>query len=107
VSSNVDGGNMRGGGGLLGRLSGTGSGVRRRLEMAKRVGVEVTTMLRSRGASAAAVEVAAADGVCSLEVVAVSLLSGGSVNLLEYFFSFFNEPSQQLRVDDGLLGLSY
>jgi hypothetical protein len=59
--------------------------------MATRVGVEVTTALRSGGASAAAgvLEVAAAGGVCSLEVAAVSLLSGGSVNLLEYFFILF------------------
>jgi hypothetical protein len=66
------------------------------MEMAKRVGVEVTTAPRSGGASAAGVlEVAAAGGACSLEVAAVSLMSGGSVNLLEYFFSLFNEPSQQ------------
>jgi hypothetical protein len=42
--------------------------------MAKRVGVEVMKALRSGGASAAAgvLEVAAAGGVCSLEVAAVS-----------------------------------
>jgi hypothetical protein len=88
---------MRGGGGLLGRLSGTGGWVQRHMEMAKRVGVEVTMVLRSGGASAAAevLEVVAAGGVCSLEVAAVSLLSGGSVNLLEYFFFPFsmNPPS--------------
>jgi hypothetical protein len=79
------------------------------MEMAKRVGVEVTTAPRSGGASAAAgvLEVAAAGGVCSLEVAAVSLLSGGSVNLLEYLFPFSTNPPSSLRVDDGLLGLTY